>query len=239
MLELKLGHMTTKELAEWSGRSESYLTKNKKQWCENNLNIYADYELCRGGVIITAIKNPVFLSSGLQEVRDKYRKYWGYDGLNIDTNTKCWMKMSEDMVNKLQYKTGRNYVSQCRREDYGVARKHKKYEGSKGYCHYIFCKSVDGQPVLFTEEELKIKAELSAIYLKSNEQDEIEKQALTAEYKRGELTHEEYAYAIAELISTDKGWTVFQEKLNEALGCDTDFFIEVIDDAIKHSDLDF
>lgn len=239
MLELKLGHMTTKELADWANRSELYIQKNKKQWCDNNLSIYADYELCRGGVKITAIKNPVFLSSGLQEVRDKYRKYWGYGDLSIDTNTQCWVKLSADMVNKLQYETGRNYVSKCRREEYGVARKCNKYDGSKGYCHYIFCKSINGKPVLFTEEELKIKSDLSKQYLKSDEQDEMEKQALTADYKRGEISQEEYAESIANLISNDKGWVTFQEKLNEALGCETDFFIEVIDDAIKHQEFEF
>ena len=101
MLELKLGFMTTKELADWSGRSEAYLVKNKKSWCDKNLVIYADYELTRGGINIISIKNPIFLSSGYQEVKEKYRKYWGYGDLNIDTNTQCWKKLSADMVNEV------------------------------------------------------------------------------------------------------------------------------------------
>ncbi len=230
--------MTTQELAEWSGRSEAYIKKNKKQWCENHLKIYAEYELYRGGVVILKIKNSTFLSSGLQEVRKKYRKYWGYDDQNIDTNTACWVKMSSDMVNEIKYETGRNYVSKCRREDYGVARKKNKYDGAKGHCNYIFCKSIDKKPVLFTDEELKIKAELSRLYLKTNEEDEMEKQALTAEYRRGELSEEEYANAISDLIASDRGWLKFQEELEKAIGCNTDFFIEVVDDAIKHMALD-
>lgn len=238
MLELKLGKMTTQELAEWCGRSESYIKKNKKAWCKNNLTIYADYELYRGGVIITNIISPIFMSSGFQEVKDKYRKYWGYGDLAIDTNTSCWVKMSADMVNEIKYDTGRKYVGQCRREDYGVARKKNKYDGQKGYCHYIFCKSIDGEPALFTEEELEIKAKLSNLYLKSNEEDEAEKQALTAEYKRGEITEIEYAEAISNLIASDKGWLKFQEELEKAIGCETDFFIEVVDDAIKYAELE-
>ena len=233
LLELKLGQMSTQELAEWSGRTVAYITKNKKKWCANNLAEYADYELYHGGVNILKIKNPIFASSGLQEVRDKYRKYWGYNNMPIDTNTKCWIKLSSEMVNEIKFETGRRYVGQCRREDYGVARKHNKYDGSKGHCNYIFCKSIQDQPVLFTEEELKIKAELSKKYLRSNEEEEMERQALTRDYKRGDITQEEYAEAMAELVSTNRGWIEFQTALEEAIGCSTDFFIEVVDDAIK------
>lgn len=229
--------MTTQELADWSGRSVKYLSDHKKRWCKTNLSKYAEYELTHGGVIITNIINPVFMSSGLQEVRKKYRKYWGYGDLAIDTNTSCWVKMSADMVNEIKYDTGRKYVGQCRREDYGVARKRNKYDGKKGSCHYIFCKSINGEPALFTEEELEIKSKLSKLYLKTDEEDEAEKQALTAEYKRGEINEEEYAEAISDLIANDKGWLKFQEELEKAIGCSTDFFIEVEDDAIKHIEL--
>ena len=231
--------MTTSELAEWAGRSSAYITKNKKKWCMDNLAQYADYELYRGGVEILSIKNPIFASSGLQEVRDKYRKYWGYDNLPIDTNTKCWIKLSSEMVNEIKFETGRRYVGQCRREDYGVARKHNKYDGSKGHCNYIFCKSIQDQPVLFTEEELKIKAELSKKYLRSSEEEEMERQALTRDYKRGDITQEEYAEAMAELVSTNKGWIEFQTALEEAIGWSTDFFIEDVDDAIKQEKFEF
>ena len=231
--------MTTSELAEWAGRSAAYITKNKKKWCVDNLAQYADYELYRGGVEILSIKNPIFASSGLQEVRDKYRKYWGYDNLPIDTNTKCWIKLSSEIVNEITFETGRRYVGQCRREDYGVARKYNKYDGSKGYCHYIFCKSIKDKPILFTEDELKIKAELSKKYLRSNEEDELERQALTRDYKRRDITQEEYAEAMAELTSTNKGWIEFQKALEEAIGCQTDFFIEVADNAIKQQKFEF
>jgi hypothetical protein len=137
------------------------------------------------------------------------------------------------MVNDIKFETGRRYVGQCRREDYGVARKHNKYDGKKGHCLYIFCKNINDKPVLFSDEELKIKAELAKKYLRSNEEEEIERQALTKEYKRGDISHEDYAEAMAELISMNKGWIEFQEALEKAIGCPTDFFIEVIDNAIK------
>ena len=239
MLELKLGKMTTQELADWAGKSVKYLSDHKKKWCQANLDKYAVYELTHGGVIIKEIKTPVFITSGLQEVRERYRQYWGYNNLPIDTNTKCWRKLSLDMVNKVTYETGRRYVGQCRREDYGVARKTNKYTGSKGECHYIFCKSIDEQPVLFTEEELKIKAELWKKHMTNiDEADAIERQALTKSYQKGEIDANEYAEAMAYINTHDRNWITFQIELEEALGCQTDFYIEIIDDAIKHKDLE-
>ena len=231
--------MTTEELAEWAGRSINHIQKNKKQWCEKHLSQYADYKLYRGGVTILDIKQSVFMSSGLQEVRDKWRQHWGYDNLPVDTNTRCWTKLSSEMVNNIKFETGQKYVSLCRREDYGVARKKNKYDGSKGHCHYIYCKDVDGQPVLFTDEELKIKAELWKKYMRSEEQDEIERQALTKDYKNGEITQDEYANAIAELTLANKGWFEFQTAFEEIIGCPTDFFIEIVDDAVKQQEFEF
>ena len=209
MLELKLGKMTTQELAEWAGKSAKYIADHKKKWCNTNLTKYAEYELIHGGVNIISIKQSIFITSGLQEVRDKWRQYWGYDNIPIDTNTKCWMKLSSEMVNEVKFETGRRYVGQCRRENYGVARKHNKYDGIKGHCNYIFCKSINDKPVLFTEEELKLKTELANKYLKSNEQEEAERQALTKEYRRGDISQEEYAEAMAELTANNRGWIEF------------------------------
>ena len=38
MLKLKLGFMSIAELAEWSGRTPSYLSDNKAKWCKKHLS---------------------------------------------------------------------------------------------------------------------------------------------------------------------------------------------------------
>lgn len=232
-MELKIGFMTTDELAEWADRSSRYLQDHKKKWCEKNLQKYADYDLVRGGVCITKIYNPIFQSSGLQEVRQKYLTYWGKDGLKIDSTGNCWDKLSPHMVNELKDKTGCRYIGLCRREDFGVARKTNKYKGRKGECHYVFCKRINNEPVLFTEEEYRIKDELAKKYLKKvTEEDSVEVQALAKDYKNGEITAEEYAEIMAEIVSHDYSWFKFQTALEEAIGCETDFFIEIQEDII-------
>lgn len=231
-MELKLGFMSVAEIAEWSGRAVKYISDHKKKWCQKNLQNYADYELVHGGVNIIKIHKPIFQSSGLQEVRQKYLTYWGKDQMRIDSNKECWRKLSSHMTHELKNSTGYQYVSLCRREDFGVARKTNKYKGKKGSCRYVFCKKVNNEPVLFTEEEYRIKSELAKRYLKSTEENNVEMQALAKEYKNGEITAEEYAEVTSEIVSHDYGWIEFQTALEEAIGCETDFFIEIEEDVI-------
>ena len=240
-MELKLGFMSTEELAAWSGRSVAHMKKNKKQWCANNLVIYADYELTRGGVNILKIKNKVFYSSGYQEVKTKWRGHYGYDGVPLDSCVKCWEKLSENMTTKLKDVTGISYVGQCRREAYGVARRDNKYDGHSGYCHFVYCKEVDDKPVLFTSAEEKIKKELQKKYFSTEEQakEKEYRKALLQSYKKGEIDKEEYIAAIFDLDDNDAAWLSFQEEFEKRIGYPTAFYVYVVDDAIKqyHSEL--
>ena len=49
---------------------------------------------------------------------------------------------------------------------------------------------------------------------------------------------EEYMEAMTDMLITDKSWLGFQNSLEEAIGCDTDFFIEIIDNGIKIYELE-
>lgn len=53
-------------------------------------------------------------------------------------------------------------------------------------------------------------------------------QALLADFKRGDLSKEEYQEAITDLLETDYGWNTFQCELNKALNCYTDFRVELL-----------
>ena len=94
MLELKLGFMTTQELANWSGKTLENLHNHKKKWCETQLVKYATFELVRGGVNIIQIINPIYETSGKKEVEKKFDKYWGHDDIKIDSGLNCWNKIN-------------------------------------------------------------------------------------------------------------------------------------------------
>lgn len=234
MLELKLGFMSDAEVAEWCGKTVTSFKRNRKRWCESTLSRYATFEVVNKGINIISIKDPIFLPSGRKEVAEKWRGCWGYDNSALDTNSACWTKLKPQMINQISDNTGKNYISSFKCEEYGVAYKRRKRDGTKGYCHFVFCKLVDGIPQHFTEEELKIKRDLENKHLTNSKQQQYEMQSLLAALRLGELTKEEYQEAITEIIETDTGWNAFQQALEEAIGYPTDFRTELVDDGIKH-----
>lgn len=228
MLELQQRFMTTAELAEWAGISVSGLEKHKKSWCEKNLHKYAEYELKRGGVVIKNIYEPIYLGSGFKEVQNKYEEYYGHDDVKADTARNCWNKLEPHMNNKIADTTGVSYVGKARIQDYGTARKNKKRAGIKGDCHFVFGKIVKGEFYPFTDEEIAIKKDLSKKYFNNLKMEAIEdQQALNWALKHKEITVEEYAIQMQEILDKDVNWIDFQLALEKAIGAKTDFRIQL------------
>lgn len=224
MEQLRLGFISTEELASWANLSASSLEKNKKRWCEKNLNKYATFELKRGGVIINKIFEPMYIGSGYKEVQTKYDKYYGHDTIKADTAKNCWNKLEPHMNNKIKETTGINYVGKARVEDYGTARKTKKRYGNKGLCRFVFGKIIDGEFYPFSEEEEKIKKELSKTYFSDMKFEIIEEQqALNWALKHKEITVEEYAVQMQELLDKETNWIDFQQAFEKIIQNKTDF----------------
>lgn len=228
MSELQQRFMTTAEIAEWAGITPTNLEKNKKRWCDKNLGKYADYELKRGGVLIKEIYEPIFLGSGYKEVQNKYEDYFGHDNIKADTAKNCWNKLGPHMNNKIADTTGINYVGKARRQDYGTARKTSLRSGSKGRCHFVFGKIIDGEFYFFTEEEQQIKKELSKKYFSDLKTDAIEdQQALNWALKHKEISVEEYAIQMQEILDREVNWIDFQMEFEKQINAKTDFRIEL------------
>lgn len=223
--------MSDEEVSMWCGKQLATYKKNRKRWAETKLINYAEFELVRGGINIISIKDPVYSSSGRKEVKEKFEPCWGYEDFKVDTNKDCWNKLKRVLTNSLSDSTGLKYVSEAKCEQFGVAYKKRKREGTKGYCRYIFCKIINGQSVPFSDSDLIIKAELEKKYLKDQTQQTYEMQALLADFKRGDLSNEEYQEAMTDLLETDYGWNTFQYELNKALNCQTDFRVELVNRA--------
>lgn len=218
-------------MAEWCNKSLASYKKNRKRWAETKLAKYADYQLQRGGIEILSVKDPIYSPSGRKEVKEKWRSCWGNNGFDADTNKDCWQKLKPELINTISDSTGYRYLSEAKCEQYGVAYRRRAREGTKGSSRYVFCKIIDGIPVPFADEDLKIKAELEKKYLKTSTDQIYELQALAADYKRGEITSEEYSEALTEIIDCDYGWEPFQRELNKQLGCYTDFRVLIEDRA--------
>lgn len=230
-LELKEGFMTTEELAKWAQLSSSHIMKNKKSWCEKFLSKYAIYELKRGGIEIIQVLQPVFRTTLKTKVENNFDACYGDGEHKVDkcknVSEKIQKKLDDPNVNA---NTVYQYVCSTKREWYGVS---NQREGSKGHCKNVLCKIVNGQPTIFTEEEIVIRNRLMNKYLKSRSQQVIDMRAAKQAFENHEITKEEYDQVIDELLDTDKDWVGFLEEFEKQIGYPVDFGIEIIDNAIK------
>lgn len=228
--ELKLGFMSNEELAEWSNKTVESLKRNRRRWCEDKLSQYATFEIVKKGVNILSIIDPIYTPNGKKEVADKWKDNWGYNGFRVDTNIDCWNKLKPQMKAQLSDNTGKSYISRCKCAEYGVPYKKKKRSGHLGSCHYTFCKIIDGIPVPFTEDECRIKKQLEDKHLQNNKEQRYKMQALLADLKRGEISQADYQDAITDVLENDYSWIDFQMELEKAIGCITDFRVELVDE---------
>ena len=63
-------------------------------------------------------------------------------------------------------------------------------------------------------------------------------QALLEDYRRGEISKEEYQEAMVEIAENDWGWVEYKTKLEAALKCTVGFRVLIEDNAIKLHELE-
>lgn len=223
MDELKLGRMTNAELAEWFGiKKKTYEDNRQKKLKE--LEYYAEFETCWGGVNITSIDMSVYR---------KNRRYLLVKENIIDT----WEDQELDMVSArskrlydsvhrrdstISLETCARYASKGRKEDYGLVGSLKG--GKKGNCKYELCKYIDGQCFPFTDAELQIKKDIFKEITKETEEAnkaiKEEEILITAAYKEGKMTSEEYAEVMESNISASFNYNLYLARLESVLNCD-------------------
>lgn len=175
-MELRLGKMSNKELAEWFNIKPDTMTRHKKKKLEELKN-YACFEEIRGGVNITAIIKETYNKKDNQ-IRQIYQQ--GFEELRepIDTvsniNEKIYDKYHENLPTLASAASGYHYAIEVRNANYGVP---FKDVGSLGRCYYLWCKveEQNGTPyfIQFTEEEEDIKRNLLKQYFGTDEEKDI------------------------------------------------------------------
>lgn len=218
-MELKLGKMTTKELAEWFGISYGRFRNIKKQKLEELKN-FCFYEEIYGGVNIQAIINPIY-EKELNQIREIYQQ--GFEELKqpIDTVSHINEQIYEKYFNKLptlsSAASGYHYAIEVRNANYGVP---FKSNGSKGHCYYLWCKMEEQNGkqyyIQFTEEEEKVKQNLLKKHFGTNE----EKDLLIAEMvHNGEISKEDAYDIMMEYRNLNgQGFMSFLKALEKEIG---------------------
>ena len=237
-MQLKLGIMTNKELAEWFGITDASFKSLKKKKLEELKN-FAEFEEVKGKVNITKIIVPTYVKLGskaYQRIKDEVDKEWSEDGL--DSCSRVSLKIGEKLKNELAIAPGTiyNYTRQSRNELYGVPFQER---GSIGSCVYLWCKKMgDGintEYSLLTPEEEELKQTLIKKYFG----DATEKQIIVkGMVEMGEIRKEEAWSVLEELTGmNNNNFIMFLSELQAKLGCQivrgtlVDRDIEMIEDS--------
>ena len=194
MAELKLGKMTSREIAEWMEITYGSYRRNKNQRLEYLKN-FADFEEIYGGVIIKEILIPKFLKNISEE--DQYYINAIKETTNglatiagITRKLKAEIPEFEDVSEKTLYRR----MSNAGNRTFGKTADDNS-KGTHGIRHYIWAIKVSDFNVyrFISPEEETIYKRIRDAYCK--EKAEVaEKEALLRDaYKKKEITAEEYA----------------------------------------------
>ena len=161
-VELKLGKMTQKELAEWFGVTYSTFKTNPKTKAKRMeiLKYFADYHMVKSTVYIDKIHIPTY-SKAFDIVKTEFPKTWHKNG--IDTCSRVGKEIYNkniEVSSQVQLATTQVYTCRVKKELYG--RNHIKECGTKGYSEYIWGKILPGgQCEELSPEEKEIVKECS------------------------------------------------------------------------------
>lgn len=222
-MELKLGKMTNKDLAEWFGISPNSLSKNITAKLEE-LKYFANYHL-EGNktkkVVIDEILEPVYQKRGSEtynKVKNNIDNVWdesGYDTCSRVGGAIYEKLKGEDEHFNYALSTVVNYTRKGRNELYGVP---FGEEGVLGSCVYQWCKKDEetGKIRALTDEENEIKEQLQKKYFGNASEKQIIVQAMV---ESGELPKEQ-AWEMLTALTNMKGnnFIMFLQELQAVLG---------------------
>lgn len=215
-MELKLGYMTSEELATWFGIKRNSFIKRKEQKLKE-LAFFAQFHLSKGKVYIDEIFIPEYTKQyelNYKKVKEALPKYWSATGLDTCTNVSHKIYIKEIKYNSdIKESTTYRYTTRARNDLFGrplVAR------GELGECHYILCKKLpSGECDFFTPEEDKIKKEMLKKYFSTADEMTVMVNEMVS---RGEITSEEAWRTYAEMIDMQNNYPAFLTELTAAIG---------------------
>ena len=220
MSQLKLGVMTTQEIAEWFGlKPKSYLNHRAEKL--NQLKEYAEFTTEKGKINITKIIHPEYVKKSMNKnytiVKDNFDNTWNPNGIDTSKRVADEMYSKKEELNlTLTSNSTYVYVNEAKRELYGIP---KKCCGSRGSCHYILAKkSTDnGYPVELTEEENEIKNELIKKYFFDGKENAII--IIQSMIEKGEIEERDAWNEFKNLTNPGFTYNTFIAELEQKLNC--------------------
>ena len=218
-IELKLGIMTNKELANWFGISASSLSHDKARKLKQ-LQSYAEYELVGNKtqkVKINKIYEAKYNKKGSQSfelIKNKLNLVWSDDGL--DSCKRVCYEILQTSNLTIADTTAYHYTLKSRNDLFG---KPFQQAGSLGSCRYLWCKQEQetGRLCFLTQEQEKIKQGLIKKYFGDATEKQIIVQGMV---EAGEISKEQ-AWDVLTKMTNMKGnnFLAFLKQLQKKIGC--------------------
>lgn len=229
-MELKLGKMSNKELAQWFGVTEKYFTNKKEKKLVELEKYYAKFQKIRGGVEITEILVSEYdpkLKTTYTEILNSVDETWSDN--NLDTCINAGRKIKNKLNLDLKDKTIGDYVRKARTDLYGkpsVEPIKMEQKGSLGRCKYVWCKKEDlgrtdkiCQYRFLSEEEENIKKKLLNKYYGSDKANREARSMADSLLKKGSIKKTEYYDTLNQLTGTkENAFELFISELRDAIG---------------------
>lgn len=210
MSELKLGKMTTQELADWFCTSKNNFSKHKTTFMQK-LRDYCEFEAIYGGVIVSKISKYVYVKNpNYQIVVDNIENTWSETGL--DTCAHVGEQIYEKHKDQLKVKveTTQRHTAQARNEKWG----NPKEEDSK--CYYMLCKKdAAGTPIFLSEKEIEIKERLLQKWFGTADEKTVIVQSMI---DNQEITSEEAWETYSKLMRLPKSYIGFMNEFKRETG---------------------
>lgn len=204
-MKLKLGKMSTKEIAKWLGVSYDTFRKNKKKFL-SKLDLYAIYEPVYGGAIIKEIFIEEYDKNLDKEIDVQFLKEVTTAKDNLSTMSGMARKFCRNDVKKIN--NTRNQLTKTRNKLFGTGEKGNY--GITGCREYVWAVKLSDYNVyrLLTDKELEV---FNALIEKVYGVDNIEKikanAILDQMYRESEdMTKEEYFE-----LKESKGFNFFEQ----------------------------
>lgn len=151
MEELKIGKITTEELASWFYTTKKNLSKHKKDFLKI-LKKYCEFESVYGGIIVNKIYKSTYIKNpNYKIVLDNIDKVWA--GYGLDTCSHVGSVIYEEHKDELtvQESTTIKHTAQARNQKWG--KPGAEEGGPQGKCWYVLCKkNKNGVPIYLTSE---------------------------------------------------------------------------------------
>lgn len=210
MDELRMGKVSTQELAEWFCTTKSNLSKNKTRFLKK-LQGYCEFTPIYGGIEITKIMKYTYVKNpNYQIVLDNIERFWDASGL--DTCAHVGGQIYEEYSNILTVKesTTKRHSAQARNEKWG----NPKEEESQ--CHYMLCKKdTRGKPIFLSDEEKLIKEELLKKWFGTADEKTAIVQSMVND---GEITSEEAWETYSRMMKLPKSYAGFMKEFKDKTG---------------------